>query len=313
VTRVLVTGGAGFIGSNLVRALADRGDEVRVLDNFSTGHRANLDGLEERVRIFEGDVCDRAALLRAMEGVECVSHQAALPSVQRSIERPLETHRVNALGTLTVLDCAREIGVRRVVYASSSSVYGNTTALPKREDQLPAPASPYAASKLAGEHYARAFHEAYGIATVVLRYFNVFGPRQDPSSAYAAVIARFMRAAIRREQPTLFGSGEQSRDFTFVANVVDANLRALDASDAGGLVANIAMGEPLSLRALVGEIGSVADFALEPRVAPARTGEVLHSAADISLARERLGYTPRVNLREGLRRLFEWQRSLEGS
>ena len=243
MARYLITGGAGFIGSNLAYALTARGDEVRVLDNFSTGREANLRGLEGRIDLVRGEITDAAVLEVAMEGVDFVLHEAALPSVPRSIERPLDCDRVNVHGTVMVLDAARRKGVRRVVFAASSSAYGETPTLPKVETMSPAPLSPYAASKLAGEHYCQVFHKCYGLETVALRYFNVFGPRQDPTSQYAAVIPNFVRAALTGGQPLIYGDGQQSRDFCYIENCVEANLLACTAPGAAGQVFNVACGE----------------------------------------------------------------------
>jgi nucleoside-diphosphate-sugar epimerase len=315
--RYLVTGGAGFIGSNLVEALLRRGEAVVVLDDFSTGRRANLDqALRARPagapdpEILEGDLRDEALLRRAVRGVTHVLHQAALPSVQRSVEEPLLSHEVNATGTLRLLLAARDAGVARFVYASSSSVYGDTPDLPKREDMPAAPMSPYAASKLAGEHYCRMFTALYGLETVSLRYFNIFGPRQDPNSQYAAVIPNFVRAAIGGAAPTVYGDGLQSRDFTYVDNAVEANLLACEAPPAAaGRAYNIGCGDSATLLDLLRLLGAITGAPVAPAHAPPRPGDVRHSRAAIDAARAALGYAPSIGLEEGLRRTVAWFRA----
>ena len=310
MSQFLVTGGAGFIGSNLCHALVARGDAVRVLDNFSTGRAANLADLGDRVQVREGDVRDAAAVDEAMVGVEYVLHQAALPSVQRSIEEPLESDRTNVLGTLNVLEAARRAGVRRVVFAASSSAYGETPTLPKVESMSPDPLSPYAVSKLAAEHYCKVYWHNYGLATVSLRYFNVFGPRQDPASHYAAVIPRFVTAALRGEPPIIYGDGEQSRDFCFIDNCVEANLKACVAADAEEQVYNVACGERTTLLDVTHQLSAIVGRQVTPRHEPARSGDIRHSLADITRARRILGYTAAVSFAEGLRRTVEWYRQL---
>jgi nucleoside-diphosphate-sugar epimerase len=304
----LVTGAAGFIGSNLVRALLERGGTVRAIDSLATGQRLNLVGIEQQIEFIEADLRDPQAVSRAMEGVEVVFHQAALPSVARSVADPLASHEVNATGTLRLLQAARQSGVRRLVYASSSSVYGDTPALPKREDLATNPLSPYAVSKLAGEHYCRVFTRLFGLETVSLRYFNVFGPRQDPTSEYAAVVPKFIAAMSRGEAPEIHGDGTQSRDFTYVANVVDANLRAADAPGVGGEVLNVACGRRASLLDLVATLNDILGTTIEARFGEPRPGDVKHSLADISRARSLLAYEPRVQLEEGLARAVAWYR-----
>ena len=298
---VLVTGGAGFIGSNLVRALLERGDTVRVLDNFSTGNRANLAGLEDDVEIVEGELRSYERVHNAVRGVELVFHQGALPSVPRSVQDPLTTSAVTIEGTLNVLLAARDEDVRRVVYASSSSIYGNTGTLPRTETQQPDPISPYAVAKLAAERYCVSFHRVYGLETVALRYFNVFGPRQDPKSQYAAVVPRFLSAIDAGEPVPIHGDGTQSRDFTYVANVVAANLLAADAEGAGGTVLNVATGRQASVNELADAIGAVLGKPVRKRNLPVRTGDVQDSWADVSEARRVLGYETAVGLEEGLR------------
>lgn len=309
----LVTGGAGFIGSHLVDALTARGDRVRVLDNFSTGRRDNLRGLAGAPDIVEGDLGDQRAVAGAVRGVEGIFHQGALPSVPRSLQNPLASHQVNATGTLHLLVAAREAGVQRVVYASSSSVYGDTPTLPTEEGMPPQPRSPYAVTKLAGEHYCRVFTAAFGLETVCLRYFNVFGPRQDPTSQYAAVIPAFIEAAIRGEAPTVFGDGTQSRDFTYVGNVVAANLLAMEAAGIGGEVFNIGCGDRHTLLDLLAALEEILEVRIRPRFAPPRPGDVRHSQAAIGKAERRLGYRPLVPFREGLRRTAAWLRDRRGS
>ena len=306
MARYAVTGGAGFIGSHIVCRLVADGHEVRVVDDFSTGRAENLSGVREAAALFEGDMCDAELLRRAFDGAECVFHQAALASVQRSVEDPISTNRANVGGTLQVLTVARECGVRRVVYASSSSVYGDAPTLPKHEQMSPAPRSPYAVSKLAGEHYCRVYAEVFGLETVALRYFNVFGPRQDPASQYAAVVPIFINALFRGLQPTVFGDGEQSRDFTYVDNVVETNILAAAAQGASGMAVNVGCGSRYTLNDLLGMLGRVIGCEVRPIYADPRPGDVKHSQADIGLARRVLGYEPSVGLEEGLRSTVEW-------
>jgi UDP-glucose 4-epimerase len=302
----LVTGGAGFIGSHLVETLLARGDSVRVLDDFSTGDWANLEAVRGRVEVIDGDVRDAAAVRAAVRGAEVVFHQAALASVPRSVANPLATHEVCVDGTLQVLLAARDAKARRVVYAASSSAYGNSARLPKREDDPTAPLSPYAAAKLAGEHYCAAFTEVYGLETVRLRYFNVFGPRQSPDSPYAAVIPRFIQALTAGKPPTVHGDGEQSRDFTFVADVVQANLKAAEAPGVGGRVYNIACCRRTSLLQLVALLNELLGTSVAPERTGPRVGDVRHSLADVSRATQELRYRPTTDMREGLRRCLEW-------
>lgn len=302
----LVTGGAGFIGSAIADRLVRDGRAVRVLDDFSTGSEERLVHLLDDVEIVRGDIRDRDTVDRCLRGVEVVFHEAALPSVARSVEDPLTSHDVNVNGTLTLLDAARRAGVRRLVYAASSSAYGDSAVLPKKESQPAAPLSPYAVGKLTGEYYCRIWWTLYGLSTVSLRYFNVFGPRQDPRSEYAAVIPRFVTAALAGQAPKVFGDGEQTRDFTFVENVVDANLLAAEAEGADGGLFNIACGERISLNRLLREIGEIIGRPVKAEYGPARAGDVKHSLADISLARKVLGFEPRVSVREGLERTVAW-------
>jgi nucleoside-diphosphate-sugar epimerase len=316
---VLVTGGGGFIGSHLVEALIQRGASVRVLDNLTTGNPANLAGIlaqpaaQRTFTFIEGDITDRKTVQGAITGVEYVFHQAALPSVQRSVEDPVMSNLVNVVGTLNVLVAAQEAGVRRVVYASSSSVYGDSPQLPKVESMPTNPLSPYAVSKLAAENYCRAFTRVYGLETVSLRYFNVFGPRQDPNSLYAAVLPRFTEALLGRRRPVIYGDGTQSRDFTYIENVVQANLLALDAVAVGGEVFNIACGESVTLKAVLQCLAEFSDQAVEPEYQAPRAGDIKHSLADISKAERMLGYRPVVPFREGLKRTFEFFRQRRAS
>jgi UDP-glucose 4-epimerase len=309
-TRVLVTGGAGFIGSSLVRALVSRGDRVRVLDNLSTGKRPNLAEVAGDVELIEGDLRDEGLLDRALVETELVFHEAAIASVPRSLAEPLENHSVNATGTLRLLDAARRAGVRRLVYAASSSAYGDSPVTPKLETMAPAPLSPYAVSKLAGEHYCQVYAGAFGVETVCLRYFNIFGPRQDPKSEYAAVVPRFVTAALAGQGVTIFGDGTQSRDFCHVDNVVDANLLAgaAPAEAASGRIFNIGCGTSISLNDLVRVISTALGRSVAVTYAPPRAGDVKHSAADISAARTGLDYHPRVSLEAGLPSTIAWYR-----
>ncbi len=309
----LVTGGAGFIGSNIVHALVARGEAVRVLDNFSTGSWANLAEVRDRIEVIEGDVRDSSVLQRALAGVEYVSHQAALRSVPRSVDDPLSTDAVNTHGTLQLLVAARAAGtVKRVVYASSSSVYGDSPALPKEEDQTPAPISPYAVSKLAGEYYCRTFTRLYGLETVSLRYFNVFGPRQSPESKYAAVVPLFIRAALRGEPLVVHGDGEQSRDFTYIDNVVQANLLACTQPNVGGEVFNVACNERHSVLEIAHTVARLVGKPIKIEHTPPRAGDVRHTQASIAKAQRLLGYQPAVGFEEGMRRTVAWLRQQLG-
>ncbi|HUF01617.1 MAG TPA: SDR family oxidoreductase [Gaiellaceae bacterium] len=304
--KVLVTGGAGFIGSNVVRALLARGDDVRVLDNFSTGSRANLAELEDHVELVEGDLRSYERVHTAVRGVEVVLHQGALPSVPRSVQDPLTTTAVNVEGTLNVLLAARDEGIRRIVNASSSSVYGNGGSLPRTETQLPDPISPYAVAKLAAERFCTSFSRVYGLEIVSLRYFNVFGPRQDPTSQYAAVVPRFIRAVADGQPVTIYGDGEQSRDFTYVDNVVDANLLAADAVNVAGEIVNVATGGPATVNELAGAIGRLLDREVTKVYEPEREADVRASWADLGEARRLLGYEPQIALEDGLRRTADF-------
>ena len=304
--KVLVTGGAGFVGSNLVRALLARGDEVRVLDNFSTGSRANLSGLQGDVELVEGDLRSYERVHTAVRGVEVVFHQGALPSVPRSVQDPLTTTAVNVEGTLNVLLAARDESVRRVVNASSSSVYGNGGSLPRTESQLPDPISPYAVAKLAAERFCTSFSRVYGMEIVSLRYFNVFGPRQDPTSQYAAVVPRFIRAVASGEPVTVYGDGEQSRDFTYVDNVVSANLLAADADGVAGEIVNVATGGSTTVNELADAVGRLLDRPYKRIFEPEREADVRASWADLGEARRLFGYEPQIELEEGLRRTADF-------
>jgi UDP-glucose 4-epimerase len=306
--KIVITGGAGFIGSALARALVARGDDVFVLDNFSSGKRENLQDLAGSLVVVEGDILDAGLLDRVFAGAEVVFHEAAIPSVPRSLAAPVASHNANATGTLTVLEAARRCQVRRVVYAGSSSAYGEPPSLPVVETMAPAPLSPYAVSKLAGEHYCRVYARVFGVQAVILRYFNVFGPRQDPKSQYAAVIPRFITAALDGLPATVYGDGEQSRDFCFIDNVVGANLRAADAEGASGKVFNIACGTGTSLNRVLALLGETLGRPVSARHDPERSGDVRHSLADISQAKAVLGYAAAVDFPTGLQRTLAWFR-----
>ena len=306
----LVTGGAGFIGSHIASALVERGDTVRVLDNVSTGTDANLAHLGGKVELIQGNIQDANVAEQAVEGVEEVYHQAALASVPRSVDKPMDTNDACVTGTATMLDASRRAKVRRFIYAGSSSAYGDQPYSSKRERDVPAPLSPYAAAKLAGEYYCQAFAATYGLETVTIRYFNVFGPRQDPASEYSAVIPLFVTAMLAGKQPTVFGDGYQSRDFTYIDNVVAGNLAAADAPNASGRVFNVACGTQFTLLDLIASINRVLGTEIEPIFAEARVGDVRESLADITQAREVLGYEPVIDFDEGLRRSIEYYRTL---
>jgi nucleoside-diphosphate-sugar epimerase len=307
-SRILVTGGAGFIGSNLTEALLKRGHWVRVLDNFSTGKRENLvfDGESPSLEIVGGDIRDFALCQKAMKGMEYVFHQAALASVPQSVEDPLTAHSVNVDGTLNILLAARDEGVRRFIYASSCAIYGDDPTLPKREDLVGAPLSPYALQKYIGEHYGRLFFHLYGLETVSLRYFNVFGPKQDPSSVYSAVIPRFIDALLYDRSPIVFGDGEQSRDFVYIDNVVQANLLAMSANHLHGEVVNISCGKMTSLNRLLDVLKEILGSKVSPIYKEARKGDIRHSLADIQKAKAFLNYEPQVGIEVGLRKTVEY-------
>jgi nucleoside-diphosphate-sugar epimerase len=304
--KYLVTGGAGFIGSHLVRSILGNGDTVRVIDNLSTGKRENLTEVMDQIEFVEGDLTHSEDVARAVDGVTFVLHQAALPSVPRSVADPITTDLNNTRGTLELLVAARDAGVKRVVQACSSSAYGDTPTLPKVETMIRAPLSPYACSKAVGELYGCAFQSTYGLEYVGLRYFNVFGPRQDPTSQYAAVIPKFITAYMRGEAPIVFGDGTQSRDFAYIDNVVQANLKACTAPRAAGSIFNIACGDRITLLQVLDLLADHFGRRLEPHFEPGRAGDVKHSLADISLARELVGYDPEVTFTEGLQRTIEW-------
>lgn len=308
MAKYLVTGAAGFIGSNLIHALVARGEEVRGIDNFSHGRRENLAGITGKIELLEADITDTDAVRSACRGVNYVLHQAALGSVPRSIANPLASNHANVVGTLNVLEAARRSGVNRVVYASSSSIYGDTPTLPKHEDMPANPISPYAVSKYAGELYAQSFSRVLGLETVSLRYFNVFGPRQHPTSEYAAVIPKFIRAMMQKEQPTILGDGRQSRDFTYIENVISANLLACTApaERVNGKAFNVAAGENFSLLEMYELLRDLTGFRKPPLFAPSRAGDVRDSLADTSRAESAMGYKVLVNFKEGLRRTVEW-------
>jgi nucleoside-diphosphate-sugar epimerase len=304
---VLVTGGSGFIGSHIAATLAERGARVRVIDDLSTGHVENLEEIGGDIDFVRGSLNDEATLKRALEGVELVYHEAAIPSVPRSVDNPRETHRACVEATFSLLLAARESGVRRVVYAASSSAYGDQPALPKVETMPPDPLSPYAAAKLMGEYYCQVFTRTYQLETVCLRYFNVFGPRQDPSSTYSGVISRFIDTLSTGHTPVIYGDGEQSRDFTYVANVVDANLRAAETTGGVGQIINVANGVRVTLNELLDKLKQITgNPTVQAEYREPRVGDVKHSLADITRARQLLGYEPRVGLEEGLRHTIDW-------
>ncbi|MEN6405622.1 MAG: SDR family oxidoreductase [Thermoguttaceae bacterium] len=306
----LVTGAAGFIGSHIAEALVRRGDRVRVLDNLSTGKIENMSSFRDRIEFVEGDVTDPDIVAQAVDGVDCVFHEAALASVPASLERPLASHAACTTGVVTVLDAARRAGVRRVVYAASSAAYGDQPTSSKRETDLPNPLSPYAAAKLAGELYCQAFHSSFGLETVAIRYFNVFGPRQDPRSQYSAVIPLFITAMLEGRSPVIYGDGHQSRDFSFVANVVHANLLAADAPNVAGRTINAADGRSIDLLKLLEAINRQLGLKIEPKFEPSRAGDVRESQADITLARRLLNYEPQVDFEEGLKRSIDYYRQI---
>jgi UDP-glucose 4-epimerase len=305
----LVTGGAGFIGSNLVDELLQKGQGVRVLDNVSTGRLENLTAARDRIELFEADIRDLETIRPCFAGVQYVLHLAALPSVPRSVADPLSANKVNIEGTLNVLLAARDAGAKRVVFAASSAAYGDNPILPRLESHEPRPMSPYALTKLAGEYYCQIFTRLYGLEAVALRYFNIFGPRQNPYSQYTGVLSKFITAYIKGTTPTIFGDGEQSRDFTYIDNVVDATLRACTAPDAAGRVINVGVGGRFTLNQTISLLNQIFSKQIIPRYDPPRGGDVLHSQADISLARQVLGYEPKVPYEQGLRKTVEWYRA----
>ena len=304
--KYLVTGGAGFIGSNIVGELLKRNETVRVLDNFSTGKRENLSHYMDTIELIEGDIRSYHIVAEAVEGMDFILHQAALPSVPRSIKDPITSNEVNVGGTLNILETARDAKVKRIVYASSSSIYGDSVELPKREDMIPNPLSPYTVSKLAAENYCRVFSRIYNLESVCLRYFNVFGPRQDPNSQYSAVIPKFIQTMLNDKAPVIFGDGTQTRDFTYVANVVEANLLAATADCDSGIVLNCACNERTELNRLVFELNALLGKDIEPVYVESRPGDVMHSFASVEKAKNTIKYVPGVNFKDGLKRTVEW-------
>ena len=310
MAKCLVTGGAGFIGSHIVRGLLKRGDQVRILDNLCTGHLRNIEEVKGDIEFINGDICDETAVAKALQGVEVVFHQAALASVPLSLERPLDTNRACVTGTLTMLHQSVKAGVRRFMYAASSSAYGDQPTSSKRETDLPKPLSPYAVAKLAGEYYCQAYFHSFGLETVGIRYFNVFGPRQDPNSPYSAVIPLFVTKILKGDRPVIYGDGTQSRDFTFVENIVHGNLLASNATGVGGQVMNVADGRQTTLLRLLELLSQMLGKSVEPIFEPPRVGDVKESLADISLARRLLNYEPQSSLEEGIQKTIEYYRWL---
>lgn len=309
--KYLVTGGAGFIGSNIVEELVHRGEKVCVLDNFSTGKRHNIESFLDAIELIEGDVRSYHIVREASEGMDFILHQAALPSVPRSIRDPITTNEVNVVGTLNILHAAKDANVKRVVFASSSSIYGETPELPKHEGMMLAPLSPYAVSKLAAEKYCSVFTKVYGLETVALRYFNVFGPRQDPASQYSAVIPKFITAIMHNCKPIIYGDGEQSRDFTFVSNVVNGNILAATTPGIAGIAVNCACHGQITLNYLVEKINSILGKNIQPEYTNSKPGDIKHSFADITLAHRLLGYEAKVDFNEGINRTVEWYLNLK--
>jgi nucleoside-diphosphate-sugar epimerase len=305
----VVTGGGGFIGSHIVEELIHRNETVKVIDNFSTGKRQNLEPFEDDVEIIEADIADAKNLADFLKGTDFVIHQAAIPSVPKSILDPVKSHHANVNGTLRLLEACRAAGVKRVVYASSSSLYGDSPTLPKQEGMMPKPLSPYGAQKLFAEIYCQVFTRAYGLETVSLRYFNVFGPRQDATSQYSGVLALFIPAVLEGRRPKIYGDGLQSRDFTYVRNVVEANLLACHAPGVAGQVFNVACGDRITVNAMLQHVNKITGKDISPVYADPRPGDIKHSHADITLAREHLGYQPMVSFEEGLRHTIEWYRN----
>jgi nucleoside-diphosphate-sugar epimerase len=310
MSQYLITGIGGFIGSSIARALLARGDKVRGIDNFSTGKRENIGEILDKIEFHEADILDLAAMRSACAGVDFVFHEAAIPSVPKSVQDPLGSNQANIDGTVNVLVAARDAKVKRVIYAASSSAYGDTPTLPKREDMTPDPISPYAVAKLASEHYMISFYRCYGLETVSLRYFNIFGPRQDPSSPYSGVLAKFITLMLRGEQLTVFGNGEQSRDFTYIDNAVTANLLACEAGPekVAGKVFNVATGHRVTLNETLQVLRKLTGYSAQAKYGPERAGDIKHSLADISSAEAALGYKPTVDFEEGLKRTVEWYR-----
>ncbi len=305
----LITGGAGFIGSNIARRLAGEGESVRIIDNFSTGKRKNIEDISSKTELIDGDIRDTETVLKAVKDIDFIIHQAALPSVPRSVKDPITSNEVNVTGTLKLLNAAKDAEIKRFVYASSSSVYGDTPFLPKKEDMPPNPQSPYAVTKLTGEYYCAVFYKVYELPTVSLRYFNVFGPYQDPESQYAAVIPRFINAILNQNNPTVYGDGEQSRDFTFIENVVEANILSCKNDRASGKIFNIACGNRYTINKLIAEISAITGINANPVFIESRRGDIKHSLADISSAREAINYKPKVDFKDGLKKTVEWFRN----
>lgn len=304
--KYLVTGGAGFIGSNIAHEIINRGEQVRIIDNFSTGFRSNLTEIQDSIELIDGDIRDFWTVREAVEGIDYILHQAALPSVPRSISNPLTSNSVNIDGTLNLLEAARQANVGRIVMASSSAVYGDTPVLPKHEEMKLNPLSPYAITKLTNEEYCRVYYELYGLETVCLRYFNIFGPRQDPNSQYSAVIPKFIAALQADQPPVVYGDGEQSRDFTYIANTVSANLLATTSASAPGNVYNIACGGQFTLNSLLDTLREIIGVDTKAKYDPTRKGDILHSFADISKAKNDLKYKPGISFKEGLEKTVEW-------
>jgi len=304
--KYLITGGAGFIGSNLAFELLKRGDSVRILDNFATGRKINIEPIIDQVELIDGDIRDFWTVTEAVEGVDYILHQAALPSVPRSVKNPLTSNAVNIDGTLNIFEAARQAGVKRVVSACSSSVYGESETLPKVESMKPDPLSPYAITKLTGEEYGKVYYRLFGLETVALRYFNIFGPRQDPNSQYSAVIPLFIKAVLRNKQPLIYGDGEQSRDFTYIANAVSANLKACVAPNAAGKSYNVACGQRYSLNQILEMLGQIVGRKITARYVDSRPGDIKHSMADITAAQTDLGYRPEFDFKFGLEETFKW-------
>ncbi len=308
MAKYVVTGGAGFIGSHLVEALLSQSEEVAVIDNFTTGRRENIQSFLKEIELFDIDLRDLSALKKAMEGAEYVFHQAALPSVPRSVKNPLESHENNLTGTLNALLAAKENEVKRFIYAASSSAYGDAKAEKKHEELLPNPISPYGVAKLGGEYYCQSFYETYGLETVCLRYFNVFGPRQNPHSPYTGVMAIFIPLMLQDKQPTIYGDGSATRDYTFIQNVVYANLLARDAEDAPGKILNVACGERWSVKDVVDTINNILGKTIQPVYATPRPGDIQHSCASIEKAKEILNFRPQVSFEEGIKKTIDWYR-----
>jgi UDP-glucose 4-epimerase len=304
--KYLITGGAGFIGSNIAIEILKRGDSVRIIDNFATGRKINIEPILDQVELVDGDIRDFWTVSEAVDGVDYVLHQAALPSVPRSVKNPLTSNAVNIDGTLNILEASRQAGVKRVVSACSSSVYGESEVLPKVETMGPSPLSPYAVTKLAGEEYCKVYYRLYGLETVSLRYFNIFGPRQDPNSQYSAVIPLFIKAVLKNKRPLIYGDGEQSRDFTYIANAVSANLKACTASDAPGKCYNVACGERFTLNQILKMLGEIVGREVTAKYVDARPGDIKHSMADIEAIKADLDYSPDYDFKTGLEETFKW-------